>query len=75
MAPKRQSAILPQPKKPRPVAAPKLEDKSASPGLPKGVCFLHSSCEVHNPISGMPRGSSVEQALGSMLAVVTSTNP
>lgn len=41
MAPKRQSAILPQPKKPRPVAAPKLEDKSASPGLPKGGKFLH----------------------------------
>nr|AAQ75019.1 liver regeneration related protein LRRGR00002 [Rattus norvegicus] len=36
MAPKRQSAIPPQPKKPRPIAAPKLEDKLASPSLPKG---------------------------------------
>lgn len=37
MAPKQQSAILPQPKKPRPAAAPKLEDdESAPPGLRKG---------------------------------------
>ena len=36
MALKQQSAILPQNKKPRRAAALKLEDKSASPGLPKG---------------------------------------
>ncbi|KAM7330344.1 hypothetical protein ACRRTK_011957 [Alexandromys fortis] len=36
MAPKRQSALLPQSKKPKPAPSPKLEDKSASPGLPKG---------------------------------------
>lgn len=49
MAPKRQSAILPQPKKPRPAAAPKLEDKSASPGLPKGGKFLHCvSLVIHS---------------------------
>lgn len=36
MAPKWQSAILPQPKKPRLAAALKLEDKLASPSLRKG---------------------------------------
>jgi len=36
VAHKQQSGILPQPKKPRPTAALKLEDKSVSPGLPKG---------------------------------------
>ncbi|KAL1782734.1 SET isoform X1 [Sigmodon hispidus] len=36
MAPKRQSAFLPQSKKPKLVPVSKLEDKSASPGLPKG---------------------------------------
>ncbi|KAM7338366.1 hypothetical protein ACRRTK_001850 [Alexandromys fortis] len=33
---KRQSALLPQSKKPKSAPSPKLEDKSASPGLPKG---------------------------------------
>ncbi|KAL1765636.1 SET [Sigmodon hispidus] len=41
MAPKRQSALLPQSKKPKSVPVSKLEDKSASPGLPKGGKFLH----------------------------------
>ncbi|KAM7334966.1 hypothetical protein ACRRTK_005443 [Alexandromys fortis] len=36
MAPKRQSALLPQSKKPKSAPSLKLEDKSASPGLPKG---------------------------------------
>ncbi|KAL6031583.1 hypothetical protein STEG23_035109 [Scotinomys teguina] len=36
MTPKRQSALLPQSKKPKTAPAPKVEDKSASPGLPKG---------------------------------------
>ncbi|KAL1776310.1 SET isoform X1 [Sigmodon hispidus] len=36
MAPKQQSALLPQSKKPKSVPASKLEDKLASPGLPKG---------------------------------------
>jgi template-activating factor I len=35
MAPKWQSVFLPQPKKPRPAAAAKLKNKSASPGLLK----------------------------------------
>lgn len=52
MAPKRQSAILPQPKKPRPAAAPKLEDKSASPGLPKGGKFLHCVSLVIDSVIG-----------------------
>ncbi|XP_005347579.1 protein SET-like [Microtus ochrogaster] len=36
MAPRRQSALLPQSKKPKLAPSLKLEDKSASPGLPKG---------------------------------------
>ncbi|KAL1788319.1 SET isoform X1 [Sigmodon hispidus] len=36
MAPKRQSALLPQSKKPKSVPASRLEDKSVSPSLPKG---------------------------------------
>ncbi|XP_057610233.1 protein SET-like [Chionomys nivalis] len=36
MAPKQQSALLPQSKKPKSAPSPKLEDKSASPGLTKG---------------------------------------
>ncbi|KAH0510753.1 Protein SET [Microtus ochrogaster] len=36
MAPKRQSVLLPQSKKPKLAPSSKLEDKSASPGLPKG---------------------------------------
>ncbi|KAL1787605.1 SET [Sigmodon hispidus] len=36
MAPKQQSVLLPQSKKPKSVPVSKLKDKSASPGLPKG---------------------------------------
>ena len=64
MAPKRQSAILPQPKKPRPAAAPKLEDKSASPGLPKGEKEQQEAIEhideVQNEIDRLNEQASEE---------------
>ena len=64
MAPKQQSAILPQPKKPRPAAAPKLEDKSASPGLPKGEKEQQEAIEhideVQNEIDRLNEQASEE---------------
>ena len=64
MAPKQQSAILPQPKKPRHTAAPKLEDKSASPGLPKGEKEQQEAIEhideVQNEIDRLNEQASEE---------------
>ena len=64
MAPKQQSVILPQPKKPRPAAAPKLEDKSASPGLPKGEKEQQEAIEhideVQNEIDRLNEQASEE---------------
>ena len=64
MAPKRQSAILPQPKKPRPAAAPKLEGKWASPGLPKGKKEQQEAIEhideVQNEIDRLNEQASEE---------------
>ena len=68
MAPNRQSVILPQPKKPRPAAAPKLEEKSASPGLPTGKKEQQEAIEhideVQNEIDRLN-----EQASGENLKV------
>ena len=64
MAPKQQSAILPQPKKPRPAAAPKLEDKSVSPGLLKGEKEQQEAIEhideVQNEIDRLNEQASEE---------------
>ena len=64
MAPKQQSVILPQPKKPRPAATPKLEDQSASPGLPKGEKEQQEAIEhideVQNEIDRLNEQASEE---------------
>ena len=64
MAPKQQSAILPQPKKPRQTAAPKLEDKLASPHLPKGEKEQQEAIEhideVQNEIDRLNEQASEE---------------
>jgi template-activating factor I len=59
-----QSAILPQTKKPRRAAAPKLEDKSASPGLPQGEKEQQEAVEhideVQNEIDRLNEQASEE---------------
>ncbi|KAM7323080.1 hypothetical protein ACRRTK_018585 [Alexandromys fortis] len=64
MAPKRQSALLPQSKKPKSAPSPKLEDKSASPGLPKGEKEQQEAIEhideVQNEIDRLNEQASEE---------------
>ena len=64
MAPKRQSALLPQSKKPKSAPSPKLEDKSASPGLPKGEKEQQDAIEhideVQNEIDRLNEQASEE---------------
>ncbi|OBS67972.1 hypothetical protein A6R68_03486 [Neotoma lepida] len=64
MAPKWQSALLPQSKKPKSAPAPKLEDKSASPGLPKGEKEQQEAIEhideVQNEIDRLNEQASEE---------------
>ncbi|XP_059113907.1 protein SET-like [Peromyscus eremicus] len=64
MALKRQSALLPQSKKPKSAPAPKLEDKSASPGLPKGEKEQQEAIEhideVQNEIDRLNEQASEE---------------
>ncbi|KAL6032509.1 hypothetical protein STEG23_016883 [Scotinomys teguina] len=64
MAPKRQSALLPQSKKPKMAPAPKMEDKSASPGLPKGEKEQQEAIEhideVQNEIDRLNEQASEE---------------
>ncbi|CAO2598063.1 Protein SET [Lemmus lemmus] len=64
MAPKRQSALLPQSKKPKSASVPKLEDKSASPGLPKGEKEQQEAIEhideVQNEIDRLNEQASEE---------------
>ncbi|XP_036046073.1 protein SET-like [Onychomys torridus] len=68
MAPKRQSALLPQPKKPKLAPAPKLEDKSASPSLLKGQKEQQEAIEH---IDGVQHETDRldEQASGGILKV------
>ncbi|CAO2583019.1 Protein SET [Lemmus lemmus] len=64
MAPKQQSALLPQSKKPKSASVPKLEDKSASPGLPKGEKEQQEAIEhideVQNEIDRLNERASEE---------------
>ncbi|KAL1765681.1 SET isoform X1 [Sigmodon hispidus] len=64
MAPKRQSVLLPQSKKPKSVPVSKLEDKSASPGLPKGEKEQQEAIEhideVQNEIDRLNEQASEE---------------
>ncbi|KAK7804612.1 hypothetical protein U0070_003783 [Myodes glareolus] len=64
MAPKRQSALLPQSKKLKSAPSPKLEDKSASPGLPKGEKEQQEAIEhidkVQNEIDRLNEQASEE---------------
>ncbi|KAK7803010.1 hypothetical protein U0070_010570 [Myodes glareolus] len=63
-APKRQSSILPQSKKPKLAPSPKLEDKSTSPGLPKGEKGQQEAIEhideVQNEIDRLNEQASEE---------------
>nr|XP_048314461.1 protein SET-like [Myodes glareolus] len=63
-APKRQSTLLPQSKKPKLSPSPKLEDKSASPGLPKGEKEQQEAIEhideVQNEIDRLNEQASEE---------------
>ncbi|KAL1784640.1 SET [Sigmodon hispidus] len=65
MAPKGQSALLPQSKKPKSVPVSKLEDKSASLGLPKGEKEQQGAIEhideVQNQIDRLNEQASADE--------------